>query len=100
MRLSTVFFKTRIFAIFYISSKLNKNYRFIKFDITKFYLNITKSNFIKVLKFAENFYSITGNDMNLIIYSPTTWLIHNYQTLENQLFNFSMESFNGQKSMI
>ena len=81
------------------NSKFNKNYRFIKFDITKFYPSITKNILTKALKFAESFYPITDKDISLIIHSCKTVLTHNNQTWEkvgsDQLFNVSMGSFNG-----
>ena len=81
------------------NSKFNKNYRFIKFDITKFYPSITKNNLIKALEFAEKYYPLTDKEMNLIIHSCKTILTHKSQTWEktnsDQLFNVSMGSFNG-----
>ena len=81
------------------NSKFNKNYRFIKFDITKFYPSITKNNLVKALEFAEQYYPLTDKDMNLIIHSCKTILTHNDQTWEkvgsDQQFNVSMGSFNG-----
>ena len=62
------------------NSKLNKNYRFIKFDITKFYPSITKNNLIKALEFDEKFYPITDKEMNLIMHSCRAILTHNNQT--------------------
>ena len=82
------------------NSKFNKNYRFIKFNITKFYPSITKNNLIKALEFAENFYPIIDKEMNVIIRFCEAILTHKNQTWEkktisNQLFKVSMGSFNG-----
>ena len=62
------------------NSKFSKNYRFIKFDITKFYPTITKSNSIRALEFAEKYYPITDKDMYIILHSYKTILTLNNQT--------------------
>ena len=81
------------------NSKFNNNYRFIKFDIVKFYPSITKRTLIKAFQFAENFLPVTDKDINLIIQSCKSVLTHNNKTWEkinsDNLFNISMGSFNG-----
>ena len=86
------------------NSKFNKNYRFIKFDIIKFYPSITKNNLIKALEFTKKFYPIADKEMNLIIHSCKAILTHENQTLEeissNQLFNVVWDYLTEQKSAI
>ena len=77
--------------------KNQRNTKFLKFDIVEFYPSITKKLLEKALNFALSFTELNESEMEIIMHTKHSLLIHNNEEWEKKSgdFDVTMGSFDG-----
>ena len=76
------------------------SYTFIKFDIEEFHPSISKGLLLKSIEFAKKYAKIKNSEIEIILHSCKTVLIHNNEVwikkdAEKDLFDVPMGSYHG-----